>query len=217
MLVAAIFLVLSMAGRGMNPGRLTGTVEDPSSYPIAKASVTLVSVDGVLRTDTSQDGSFAFNNIKPGAYQIEIAIHGFFRERLSVNVQDNTAAPPVVIRPRLCDLPEPCGSDFLVSYGPLGATNSHLQGVVYHLGGPSPIANAQVTIQRIDDAQPPLRCRSDRTGRFAFENAPAGIYDVKVAKRGYRPVEVKRLIKPRGHNAFIQTSILEQGIVIVGQ
>lgn len=219
MLVPVMFLALGVAALGASAGLLTGTVEDPGSYPIARVSVTLVSVDGVLQRQTSEDGSFVFNAIKPGAYQIEIAAHGFVREKLSVNVPDNGAPSPVVIRLRLCDLPAPmtCGSDFSVSYGPLGATNSHLQGMVYHVGGPVPIANAEVTIQRVDDTQPALRCRSDRSGRFTFDNVAAGIYHLKIAKRGYQPVEVKRLIKPRGHDVFIQTSTLERGITIVEQ
>lgn len=53
--------------------------------------------------------------------------------------------------------------------------------------------------------------------RFTFENVSAGVYDLKLAKRGYQAIEVKRLIKPRGHDVFIQTSILEGGIVVVEQ
>jgi hypothetical protein len=166
-----------------------------------------------------QDGSFVLDNVSPGAYELRVEIRGFFRKKLSLDFRENTPPVPLVIRPKLCmaTVERVCGSDFPMNYGPLGAANSDVEGIVYHLGGLAPIADAEVTIQPINDARPPLRSRSDRTGRFTFENVPAGVYDLKIAKRGYRPVEVKRLIKPRGHNVFIKTSILERGVVIVEQ
>ncbi len=213
----AALLPLCMSGRGASNARLTGVVQDPTSAPIPGASVTLLSVDGVLQTDTLKNGSFVFDDVSPAAYEVKIEIRGFFREKLSLDIHENT--PPLVIRLKICMATRDrvCGPDFPVNYGPLGAANSRVEGVVYHFGGPAPIGNADVTIQPIDDAQPPLRSRSDRTGRFTFENVPAGVYDLKVAKRGYQPVEIKGLIKPRGHDVFIQTSILERGIVIVEQ
>lgn len=222
-LVVGTLLPLCVSARGASNARLTGVVVDPTSTPIPLASVTLLSVAGVLQTDTLQNGSFVFDDVSPGAYQVKVEIHGFFREKLSLDIRENTPPPPLVIRPKICMAASGasarvvCGPDFPVSYGPLGATNSHLEGIVYHSGGPAPIENVHVTIQPIDDAQPLLRSQSDRTGRFTFANVPPGVYDVKVAKRGYQPVEIKRLIKPRGHDVFIQTSILERGIVIVDQ
>ena len=168
--------------------------------------MTLLSVDGVLQTDTLPDGSFVFDDVSPGAYELKVEIRGFFREKLSLDIHENTPPVPLMIRPKICMATgdRVCGADFPVNYGPLGTANSHLEGVVYHLGGLAPIANAEVTIQRIDDAQPQFRSRSDRTGRFTFENVPAGVYDLKVAKRGFQPVAVKRLIKPRGRDVFIR-------------
>ncbi|HZS54152.1 MAG TPA: carboxypeptidase-like regulatory domain-containing protein [Bryobacteraceae bacterium] len=217
--LATTLLLSSVAGHADNGARLTGTVEDPTSTPIAGASVTLVSVDAMFKTDTLPDGSFAFDDISPGAYELKVEILGWFREKLSLDIHENTAPVPLVIRPKICmgTSERVCGPDFPVTYGPPGTANSHLKGVVYHVGGPQPIADADITIQRIDHIRPPLRSRSDRTGSFSFEDVPAGVYDLKVAKRGYQPVEVKRLIKPRGHDVFIQASILERGIVIVEQ
>lgn len=216
-LVVATLLPLCMSGA--SNARLTGVVEDPTSAPIPGASVTLLCVDGVRQTTTLQNGSFVFDDLSPGAYKLTVEIRGFFREKLSLDIHEDTPPSPLVIRLQICmaGANRVCGPDFPVNYGPLGATNSHLKGVVYHFGGPAPIANAEVTIHLIDGAQPPLRSRSDRTGQFSFENVPAGVYDLKITKRGYQTVEIKRLIKPRGHDVFIQTSILERGIVIVDQ
>lgn len=218
-LVAATLLPLSTSGRGASNARVTGVVQDSTSAPIPGASVTLLCVDGVAQTDTLQNGSFVFDDVAPGAYEVTIEIRGFFREKLSLDIHENTPPAPLVIRPKICMAAgdRVCGPDFPVNYGPLGSANSHLEGVVYHFGAPTPVANAEVTIQPIDDARPALQSRSDRTGKFIFENVPAGVYDLKVAKRGYQPVEIKRLIKPRWHDVFIQTSIRERGVVIVEQ
>jgi hypothetical protein len=218
LLAAALLLLNTVAGWGSNT-RVTGTVEDPSSTPIPGASVTLLSVDGVLQTDALKDGSFIFENISPGAYDLEVAVPGFFRKKLSVNLQGDATPAPLVIHLEICmsTAEKTCGADFPITYGPLGPMNSRLTGVVRDFEGLTPIPNADVSIQRLGDAQSGLRRRSDRTGRFTFENVPAGIYDLKIAKRGYQSVEVKKLIKPRGHDVFIDTGLLQQGIVIISQ
>lgn len=219
LLFFAILLPLRMSGRGASNIRLTGVVEDPTSAPIPRASVTLLSINDVLQMDTLQNGSFVFDNVPAGTYKLKVELRGFFREKLALDIHKNTPRLPLVIRLKICMSigSMVCGPDFPVSYGPPGAANSQLEGVVYHNGGPAPIANAEVTLQSIDDAQPPRRSQSDHAGRFTFKNLPAGVYDLKVAKSGFQPIEVKRLIKPRGHDVFIQTSMIAKGIVIVDQ
>jgi hypothetical protein len=164
LLLATTLLPSSTTGRGGSGARLTGRVEDPGSGPFPGVSLTLISVDGVLQTKTSEDGSFAFDNLPPGAYQLEAAAHACYSEKLSVELRDNATPVPLVIRLRICWSPEDRDCRFPVTYGPLGSTNSRVAGVIQFTGAGTPIA--QVTIQRIGDSHPPIRCHSDRTGRF---------------------------------------------------
>jgi hypothetical protein len=91
-----------MTGHAGSGARLAGTVEDPGSVPFPGVSVTLISVNGVLQTKASEDGSFAFDNLAPGAYQLEAGAHAFYTEKLSLDLQDNATPVPLVIRLRVC-------------------------------------------------------------------------------------------------------------------
>ena len=64
---------------GQAATELSGTVSDPSGAAIPGASVTLTqtTTNTVRKTTTGPDGSYAFHEIQPGNYQLEIEVAGF--------------------------------------------------------------------------------------------------------------------------------------------
>lgn len=61
------------------PGRLRGTVTDPTGAAIAGANVVLKSADGstVASTATNNNGIYSFNEVDAGNYQLELQRPGF--------------------------------------------------------------------------------------------------------------------------------------------
>jgi outer membrane cobalamin receptor len=69
------------------PGSVQGRVLDPSDAPVAGAVVTLRSAPGLVRrTPSRADGSFAFDNVPPGAYALGAAAEGFRAEPAPLTV-----------------------------------------------------------------------------------------------------------------------------------
>ena len=84
-------------------GGLLGRVTDPSGASIARAQVTLTRTStGVQqRTETTADGYYAFAQLAPGSYSVEIAAPGFatvLRQGLTV-VTGQAARVDVPLKP----------------------------------------------------------------------------------------------------------------------
>jgi uncharacterized surface anchored protein len=80
-LVATIGLsfCISMTSLAQASGSIAGTVIDEQGGKIPGADLRLRSRGGAqFSTITDQNGSFAFKNIKPGAYQVEVKARGFY-------------------------------------------------------------------------------------------------------------------------------------------
>jgi hypothetical protein len=69
-------------------GAVRGTVRDPSGAPIANAEVTLRSADfGRLRSlQTNDSGSFAFDQLAPGQYELTASTAGFAMQSRTITV-----------------------------------------------------------------------------------------------------------------------------------
>jgi hypothetical protein len=86
-----------------------GTVFDPIGTPIPNAKVQ-VSSDGVEvgNMNTDRNGTFSFNRLKKGEYELVVRASGFSPVRYHVAVVKGSAKPePLHIRLRLAPLPGP--------------------------------------------------------------------------------------------------------------
>ena len=77
--ISAAFLAFAFAASGQSTGTISGTVTDPSGAVVAKAHVTIHSLDtGVDRViDTDSDGLYVVPSLQPGNYKIQAAAAGF--------------------------------------------------------------------------------------------------------------------------------------------
>ena len=75
--------------------------------------------------------------------------------------------------------------------------------------------NAKVTLWRVGNSEPAAQSYSDAEGRFRFDNLLPGLYDLRIAKAGYRPVNIKRLLKPRENGLTIHATILQKNKVLL--
>jgi Ca-activated chloride channel homolog len=90
-----ICLVLATAAAGVTLG---GRVVDPAGAVIPGAAVELVSGTSVIaKTTSAVDGSFAFDNVAPGSYEVRVTLAGFRQSRVALAV--GTSAPqPITVK-----------------------------------------------------------------------------------------------------------------------
>ncbi|MEQ1353538.1 MAG: TonB-dependent receptor, partial [Candidatus Acidiferrum sp.] len=85
-----VFLVCAMqAWSQTGTSAITGTITDPQKRPVVGATVTLTNVgtNSSRSAQTSENGTYSFDLITPGAYRVEVEAAGFKK-----NVTDNVQA-----------------------------------------------------------------------------------------------------------------------------
>ena len=72
-------VIASPVGAQVGGGALTGEVSDPvgAAVPAATVTVTLIGTSLSRTSVTSLDGSYAFQGLLPGSYQVRVALGGF--------------------------------------------------------------------------------------------------------------------------------------------
>jgi outer membrane receptor protein involved in Fe transport len=101
-LVLAIVLLLVPANLSalQNPqGRIVGVVKDQKQATLSGAEVSLVHRhQAVLATTTSDaSGSFIFENVRPGSYEVRVTKPGFGKSNSSVQVTEGAAAEMTIV------------------------------------------------------------------------------------------------------------------------
>lgn len=76
-------------------GGIEGVVTDPAVQAVEEASVSLEELG--VSTTTQDDGSFAFSNVQPGAYTLNITKDGFIPTERSIEVDAGTVATVEVV------------------------------------------------------------------------------------------------------------------------
>jgi len=98
----AVLAVAPIFAQAVN-GTLVGTVTDSAGGVVPNAKVTLTAVEtGIAQANqTNQSGNYAFPNLKPGVYKVEIEVTGFrksIRDQIDVLV-NSTARADMVLQP----------------------------------------------------------------------------------------------------------------------
>lgn len=90
--VVAFLLTLvfagNAAGQSLTLGSIAGRVTDPAGAVIANATIGLKSLDTGEEhsTATSSEGTYRFNLLKPGRYEVSTSVTGFAKTIQSVSV-----------------------------------------------------------------------------------------------------------------------------------
>jgi outer membrane receptor protein involved in Fe transport len=79
----------SAAGQSLTLGGIAGRITDPAGAVIATASVELKSLDtgGTQTVQTSGEGTYRFNLLKPGHYEVSVSVPGFAKTVKSTSVE----------------------------------------------------------------------------------------------------------------------------------
>jgi hypothetical protein len=106
-ILGAMIFVVSISAQSFEAadartGSILGTVVDTSDDPIPSAAVVLQGPSGDrLTVATRDDGTFAFQEAKPGTYQITAAAEGFADWSSSVTVEPGQAKTLIDVRLRI--------------------------------------------------------------------------------------------------------------------
>ena len=156
--------VLKPAG----PGTITGFVAD--TFANALDSVEIFIASNKLHASAKSDGTFHFEKLRKGSYQISARRFGYFPQVQEVVVGDSGGVVAFALVPRRVALPTVLTS----------AQRGGLSGVIgdsaYHI-----LEGAEVTLLATAH-----QAHTDSTGAF-FIDAKPGSYMVRVKRAGYRP------------------------------
>ncbi len=178
-MTVAYLLTAATAARAQQPGRvaaaqsagprtIVGIVRDTLGNPVDSVDILAGSLKRHALTDAS--GTFRFDDVKPGTYDLSARKLGFFPQVRRVKVGDDGGSIAFELVRTAYALPPVVTT----------ATRLGLSGVVgdtaYNI-----VPNAEVSVLATD-----RRTRSDSTGAFYLDVKP-GHYVVRVARPGYSP------------------------------
>jgi hypothetical protein len=216
----SIVLLLCISASYAQSGiRLSGTIQDPASAALPGATVLLISPERVFQTESRANGSFEFDNLPARVYEMQISARGFVKQKFDIDLRNNPAIQPLSIVLRVGSMPdmETCGPHSTLSYEQRDITNPSLSGRVRDFYTEKPIKSAKVTVRLKGGGASVFQTKSDRTGRFAIQNLPAGRYDVRISPPGYFPEDVKAVLIPRENAVYIDTTVLQLNKIVVCQ
>lgn len=171
-------------------GSISGVIVDPSGAVIARAKVAAIIGSNRREAESDRYGRFAFTDLKPGPYSIEISSPGFEVKTIkSINVDENEVVLPSIelalgITPGCGPFPP---ADV---FTPITSARSQLAGRVF-LDGNIRAAGALVIVY---DAKGFLRDASTHTdtkGHFLIPGLRPGFYQLRIRVAGYAELVVE--------------------------
>jgi len=96
-----LFITSGSAQEANRAGMINGKVVDQANGVIQHAAVILLNGAGSVRlqeTLTGQDGAFAFENVPPADYIVEVQRTGFAQVEKKVSLAAGQASPPLTIQ-----------------------------------------------------------------------------------------------------------------------
>lgn len=155
------------APRPAGPGTIVGVVLDTIGNPVDSVELLVGSIQ--RRTRSGPDGTFRFDDIKPGKYNVAARRPGYYPQVRSVVVDDKGGTVSFSLAPGVRALPP------VVSSAPLGGLSGVIGDTAYNI-----VSGALISVVASDH-----RARSDSMGLFHIA-LKAGKYMVRVERPGYR-------------------------------
>lgn len=175
------------AGGSASTGQMRGTVSYGRHEP-APGAVVFVRPEGAagpLRmATTGQDGTFAFDAVPGGRYDVVASREGY----VTVDVPGIVVRPPyrAIVEVTLRPGTRPAAAGGTPAH-PAPEGTASLHGTV-RLSGGSPVDEARVLLVRPDGAADPQVALTAADGAFAFEGIPAGRWRLQILGAGLLPL-----------------------------
>jgi hypothetical protein len=189
---------------------------DPSSAPIKGAVARLLSLDRVVQVKSGEDGVLSFAGVVPGTYDLEISRRFFLTQTLrDIQISDSTT--PLNVTLQLAPMPDHCRPVDLVDYVDSDSSRVPLSGRVLDADSNAPLRGAKVEALRRGEKRIVASTRSDKTGEFVIDELPAGRYDLRILKDGYRHSGLKNFLVPREDSTFVTVFLASSRYIVICQ
>jgi hypothetical protein len=200
---ALVLISIPIIGQGSVP-RIAGTITDRFQRPVVGATVSLMSDDRVLQTESSAGGQFHFEGVPRGAYLLEYRARGFAGEAVSVDLTGADTPPLTIILQHGPTVPEleECGPHPTIAWSSFDTKNPQLAGVIRSYEGKA-LPGAELVATRVDNPSVNFNTLANNRGKFGFDKLPPGRYDLQIFRKSYVPTEVKQLLVPRENSVAV--------------
>ena len=155
------------APKPAGPRTLVGIVLDTLGNPVDSAELLVASLK--RHAMSGPDGTFRFDDVKPGSYEIAARRIGYYPQVRAVTVGDSGGVVSFSLAPGVRALPP------VVTSVPLGGLSGVIGDTAYDI-----VAGAQIAVVASDK-----RTLSDSLGRFHID-LHTGKYMIQVTRDGYR-------------------------------
>lgn len=198
--------------------KLSGVVDDPASGAIEGCDVRLLSLDRVLEVRSDKQGRIQFENLTPGRFDLEISSPGFVSLAMR-NVDVKESMNPLIFSLSLANIPDHCGPITTTSYDSPHSAQTELSVVVFKWDRhEKPLKRSKITLSNSGvPSRPAASALTDQTGTAHISGLSPGRYDVRIARSGYYPQEIKGLLLPRENSVMIRSPLSEDGRIFICQ
>jgi hypothetical protein len=165
---------------GQSAAQITGVVLDPAGGFVSDASVSLFSLEKVSEARTDSRGQFAFADLPPGGYELQIKRAGFKTvSDASIRVTD-TPIPQmsITLQPESTN----CGDPQLTVSYPKRSGKVNLVGTVKDSVGS--VRNATLTLVLLESGRAQA-AKTNENGEFQFNDLTPGKYTLRVTHEDY--------------------------------
>ena len=191
--------------------KLRGVVVDQSQAHIPGSKVILRTLDGPdqLYTVTDDQGQFAFDNVVPGSYTLDITQPGFEKkviESIRVDDEADIRLAPIVLKTGPNDSQGCPTANPSVMYAPLESRTAEYSGRVVELlrgAATAPLSHVTVSLWLPERLRPVASVRTQKSGEFDFRKIKPGNYFVKVSLAGYNALTVEPILIKAGSRGSI--------------
>ena len=219
LLFGLLFSIWIAFSQGNSAGQISGTVEDPTSAHIAGAFITLISLDRVLQTESTSDGSFQFEDLAQGVYAIEITAPGFAKKTIPVTLQSNNFTETISVVLNVGNMPdmEKCGRDVSIKYEGIDAMEANLTGTLRDYFRHKLIPKAEIKIVSESNRQALVIVRTDRAGQFTVKHLAPDYYDIQISCKNYNLEELRHVAIPRENKVLIESTLRKRNQIAICQ
>jgi Carboxypeptidase regulatory-like domain len=166
---------------GQSAAQITGVVWDPAGGFVSDASVSLSSLERAREARTDSRGQFAFVDLPPDSYELQIKHAGFKAvSEVSIRVTD-TLVPQIstTLQPESMD----CGDPQLNASYPERSGKVNLVGTVKDFSAAF-VKNATLTLVLLESGRAQA-AKTNEHGEFQFTDLMPGKYTLKVTHDDY--------------------------------
>jgi Carboxypeptidase regulatory-like domain len=166
---------------GQSAAQITGVVLDPAGGFVSDASVSLFSLEKVREARTASRGQFAFVDLPPGSYELQVK-HAGFKTVSDASIRvTGTPVPQISITLQLGFAD--CGDPQLTVSYPERSGKVNLVGTVKDFSTGF-VKNATLTLVLLESGRGQA-AKTNENGEFQFTNLTPGKYTLKVTHEDY--------------------------------